>query len=127
MSAFFDTSMATDSRSAIVSYVCVASAGRGLVNTIFLKIDEKDNSFTTDNLFTDDYDFGFELGKEVGNEIDFRVLDGDTRDKKGEGKISFEKGRPKVELTSSNDDFIDKYIKDHGSIFDEKLWMLDRS
>jgi hypothetical protein len=78
-------------------------------------------------LFTDDYDFGFELGKEVGNEIDFRVLDGDTRDKKGEGKISFEKGRPKVELTSSNDDFIDKYIKDHGSIFDEKLWMLDRS
>ena len=108
MSAFFDTSIATDYRSAIVSYVCVASAGRGLVNTIFLKFDEKDNSFTADNLFTDDYDFGFELEKKVGNEIDFQILDGDTRSKKGEGKISFEKGKPKVELTSSNKDFIDK-------------------
>jgi hypothetical protein len=127
MSAFFDTSMATDYRSAIVSYVCVASAGRGLVNTIFLEIDEKDNSFTADNLFTDDYDFGFELVKKVGNEIDFQILDGDTRDKKGDGKISFEEGKPIVELTSSNDDFINRYIKTHGSIFNEDLWILNRS
>ena len=127
MSAFFDTSMATDYRSAIVSYVCVASAGRGIVNTIFLEIDEKDNSFTADNLFTDDYDFGFELVKKVGNEIDFQILDGDARGKKGEGKISFEKGKPKVELTSSNDDFIDKYIKEYGSVFDEDLWLLNRN
>lgn len=127
MSTFFDTSMATDYRSAIVSYVCVASAGRGLVNTIFLEIDEKDNSFTADSLFTDDYDFGFELGKKVGNEIDFQILDGDTRDKKGDGKISFEEGKPIVELTSSNDDFINRYIKTHGSIFNEDLWILNRS
>ncbi len=127
MSAFFDTSMATDYRSAIISYVCVASAGRGLVNTIFLGIDEKDNSFTANNLFTDDYDFGFELGKKVGNEIEFQVLDGDTRSKKGEGKISFEKGKPRVELTSSNDDFIDKYIKEYGTVFDEDLWLLNRN
>jgi hypothetical protein len=119
--------MATDYRSAIVSYVCVASAGRGLVNTIFLEIDEKDNSFTADNLFTDDYDFGFELVKKVGNEIDFQILDGDTRGKKGDGKISFEEGKPIVELTSSNDDFINRYIKTHGSIFNEDLWILNRS
>jgi len=127
MSAFFDTSKATDSRSAIVSYVCVASAGRGLVNTILLKFDEKDKTFTADNLVIDDYDFGFEMVKMMGNEIDFLVLDGDTRDEKGGGKISFEKGKPVVKLTSSNDDFIDKYINENGSIFDEKLWMLNRN
>ena len=127
MSAFFDTSKATDSRSAVVSYVCVASAGRGLVNTILLKFDEKDKTFTADNLVIDDYDFGFEMVKMMGNEIEFNVLDGDTRDQKGSGKISFEKGKPLVKLTSSDDVFIDKYISENGSIFDEKLWILNRS
>jgi len=127
MSAFFDTSKATDSRSAIISYVCVASAGRGLINTIFLETDEKDNTYTTVDLVTDDYDYGFEMVKKVGNEIAFLVLDGDTRVKKGEGRITFEKGKPIVELTSSDDEFIDKYIKEYGSIFDKKLWMLDRN
>lgn len=127
MSAFFDTSKATDSRSAVVSYVCVASAGRGLLNTILLKFDEKDNTYTADDLVTDDYDFGFEMVKIMGNEIEFNVLDGETRDQKGSGKISFEKGKPLVKLTSSNDDFIDKYINENGSIFDEKLWILNRS
>ena len=126
MSAFFDTSKATDSRSAVVSYVCVASAGRGLVNTILLKLDEKDKTFTADNLVIDDYDFGFEMVKMMGNEIEFNVLDGDTRDQKGSGKISFEKEKPLVKLTSSDDDFIDKYISENGSIFDEKLWKLGR-
>lgn len=126
MSAFFDTSKATESRTAVVSYVCVASAGRGLVNTILLKFDEKDNTYTADDLVTDDYDFGFEMVKMMGNEIEFLVLDGDTRDEKGAGKISFEKGEPVVKITSSNDEFIDKYIKEYGSILDEKLWMLDR-
>lgn len=127
MSAFFDTSKATDSRSAVVSYVCVASAGRGLVNTILLKFDEKDETFTADNLVIDDYDFGFEMVKMMGNEIEFKILDGDTRDQKGSGKISFEKGKPLVKLNSSNDDFIDKYISENGSLFDEKLWILNRS
>ena len=127
MSAFFDTSKATDSRSAVVSYVCVASAGRGLLNTIFLKFDEKDKTFTADNLVIDDYDFGFEMVKMIGNKIEFKVIDGDTRDQKGSGEISFEKGKPLVKLTSSNGEFIDKYIKEYGSIFDEKLWMLDRN
>jgi hypothetical protein len=127
MSAFFDTSKATDTRSAIISYVCVASAGRGLINTIFLETDEKENTYTTDNLVTDDYDFGFEMVKKVGNDIDFLVLDGDTRETKGEGRISFEKGKPIVKFTSSDDDFIDKYIMKHGSIFDEKLWRLGRT
>ena len=127
MSAFFDTSKATDSRSAVVSYVCVASAGRGLLNTIFLKFDEKDKTFTADNLVIDDYDFGFEMVKMIGNKIEFKVIDGDTRDQKGSGEISFEKGKPLVKLTSSNDDFINKYINENGSIFDEKLWILNRS
>jgi hypothetical protein len=127
MSTFFDTSMATNSRSAVISYVCVASAGRGLVNTIFLEIDEKENSFTADNLVSDDYDFRFKMGKKVGNEIEFQVLDGDTRDKKGEGKISFEKGKPKVEFVSSIDGFINNYIRNHGTIFNQKLWILDRN
>ena len=127
MSAFFDTSETTDSRSAVVSYVCVASAGRGLVDTILLKFDENDDTYTADDLITDDYDFGFEMVKMMADEIEFKVLDGETRDQKGGGKIFFEKGKPVIKLTSSNDDFIDKYIKKYGPIYDEKLWMIDRS
>jgi hypothetical protein len=65
--------------------------------------------------------------KKVGNDIDFLVLDGDTRETKGEGRISFEKGKPIVKFTSSDDNFIDKYILKHGSIFYEKLWRLGRT
>jgi hypothetical protein len=127
MSSFFDTSKATDFPSAVVSFVCVASAGRGLINTIYLKHDEKDNTYTTIDLVTDDYDYGFEMEKMIGNEIDFKVLDGDTRNPRGSGKITFQKGKPIVKLISSNDEFIDKYIKEYGSILDKKLWMLDRN
>lgn len=127
MSSFFDTSKTTDFRSAVVSYVCVASAGRGLVKTILLRFDEINETYSADNLVIDDYDFGFELVKMMGNEIEFKVLDGETRDQKGRGKITFEKGKPLVKLTSSNDDFIDNYLKEYGSIYDDKLWILNRS
>jgi len=121
ISVIFDTSEATNSRSAVVSYVCVASAGRGLINTIFLRINDNNKVYTADELLIDTYDFSFSLEQMTGNEIEFLVLGGGARDKKGTGKISFENGKPVVELTSSNDEFIDKYIKKNGSIFNEEF------
>lgn len=121
ISVIFDTSEATNSQSAVVSYVCVASAGRGLMNTIFLKINENNKVYTADELLIDTYDYSFSLEQMIGNEIEFLVLGGGSRDKKGTGKISFENGKPVVELTSSNDEFLDKYIKKNGSIFNEEF------
>ena len=125
MSQFIDTTQLTKYKSALIAYYCIPGAGSTGVITIAVRVNDKNEIYTT-NVLTEvrDY-FGFESLELKGNQVDFKFSGYSTtdlglccRDIQDTGKIYYKDGFPLMEFTSFNDYRLYVYHLNFGSVFE---------
>ena len=125
MSKFVDTSKLTKYKSGLIAYYCIPGAGSTGVITIAVRLNEKNEIYTT-NVLTEVHDyFGFENLEIKGNQVNFAFsgysksgLGLCCRDIQDTGKIYYKGGFPLMEFTSFNDYRIYIYNLNFGPVFE---------
>jgi len=122
---FIDTTQLTDYKSALIAYYCVPGAGSTGVIIIAVRLNEKNEIYTT-NVLTEVQDyFGFENLELKGNQVNFKFsgysksdLGLCCRDINDTGKIYYKDGFPLMEFTSFNDYRLNIYNLNFGPVFE---------
>ena len=125
MSEFVDTSKLTKYKSALIAYYCIPGAGSTGVITIAVRLNDKNEIYTT-NVLTEVHDyFGFENLELKGNQVNFAFsgysktgLGLCCRDIQDTGKIYYKGGFPLMEFTSFNDYRLNIYNLNFGPVFE---------
>ena len=125
MREFVDTSKLTKYKSALIAYYCIPGAGSSGVITIAVRVNDKNEIYTT-NVLTEVHDyFGFENLELKGNQVNF-TFDGYSKtglglcchDIQDTGKIYYKDGFPLMEFTSFNDYRLNIYNLNFGPVFE---------
>ena len=122
---FVDTTQLTDYKSALIAYYCVPGAGSTGVITIAVRINEKNEIYTT-NVLTEVQDyFGFENLELKGSQVNFTFsgysnsdLGLCCQDIQDTGRIYYKDGFPLMEFTSFNDYRLNIYNLNFGPVFE---------
>ena len=125
MRQFIDTSKLTKYKSALIAYYCIPGAGSSGVITIAVRLNDKNEIYTT-NVLTEVHDyFGFENLELKGNKVNFAFsgysktgLGLCCRDIQDTGKIYYKGGFPLMEFTSFNDYRLNIYNLNFGPVFE---------
>ena len=125
MRQFIDTSKLTKYKSALIAYYCIPGAGSSGVITIAVRVNEKNEIYTT-NVLTEVQDyFGFENLELKGNQVNFAFsgysksgLGLCCQDIQDTGKIYYKDGFPLMEFTSFNDYRLNIYNLNFGPVFE---------
>ncbi|MCX6457493.1 MAG: hypothetical protein NTU55_00350 [Actinobacteria bacterium] len=125
MRQFIDTSKLTKYKSALIAYYCIPGAGSTGVITIAVRLNDKNEIYTT-NVLTEVHDyFGFENLELKGNQVNFAFsgysktgLGLCCRDIQDTGKIYYKDGFPLMEFTSFNDYRLNIYNLNFGPVFE---------
>ena len=131
MREFVDTSKLTKYKSALIAYYCIPGAGSSGVITIAVRVNDKNEIYTT-NVLTEVHDyFGFENLELKGNQVNF-TFDGYSKtglglcchDIQDTGKIYYKGGFPLMEFTSFNDYRLNIYNLNFGPVFERAFFDL---
>ena len=122
---FVDTSKLTKYKSALIAYYCIPGAGSSGVINIAVRVNDKNEIYTT-NVLTEVHDyFGFENLELKGNQVNFAFsgysksdLGLCCRDIQDTGKIYYKDGFPLMEFTSFNDYRLNIYNLNFGPVFE---------
>lgn len=125
MTQFVDTSKLTKYKSALIAYYCIPGAGSSGVITIAVRVNDKNEIYTT-NVLTEVHDnFGFENLELKGNQVNFAFsgysksgLGLCCQDIQDTGKIYYKDGFPLMEFTSFNDYRLNIYNLNFGPVFE---------
>ena len=125
MREFVDTSKLTKYKSALIAYYCIPGAGSSGVITIAVRVNDKNEIYTT-NVLTEVHDyFGFENLELKGNQVNFAFsgysktgLGLCCQDIQDTGKIYYKDGFPLMEFTSFNDYRLNIYNLNFGPVFE---------
>jgi hypothetical protein len=125
MTQFVDTSKLTKYKSALIAYYCIPGAGSSGVITIAIRVNDKNEIYTT-NVLTEVHDyFGFDNLELKGNQVNFTFsgysksdLGLCCQDIQDTGKIYYKNGFPLMEFTSFNDYRLNIYNLNFGPVFE---------